>query len=184
MAKFTDFDRKIVLVVRINAGMQGDHLLNRHPHELERLYLTGVVGHHAQRIHTEMLKHGTALVIFATIGSKPQLFVGFDRIGPAVLQAISFDFVEYANAPTFLAQIKNRALPLLGNLLHSCLQLRAAITAQAEQAITGQTFRVQSTQYWLARTEFDHGQRYVLLARRRVLETVNGELPPLRRQRC
>ena len=33
-------------------------------------------------------------------------------------------------------------------------------------------------------TEFAHGQRHVLLARRRVLETVNSGLPPLRRQSC
>ena len=94
VAKFTGLYRKIVLVVRISAGVQSNHLVNRHPYEMERLYLPGVVGHHAQRVHAEMLEYGTANVIFATIGSKPQFFVRSDRIGPTVLQAISFYFVE------------------------------------------------------------------------------------------
>src|SRR5690606_19668551 len=92
------------------------------------------------------------------------------------------NLVEQADAPAFLTQIQQRAAAFFGNGRQSCLQLKAAITAQAEQRITGKAFRMQAAQHRFAVSDVAHGQYDMLLAGLLIEKAMHGEHAKRRRQ--
>ncbi|MNJ73237.1 hypothetical protein D3C77_700060 [compost metagenome] len=68
------------------------------------------------------------------------MVVGFHRIRPFILQGIGAYLVQQTDITAFLAVIQQNATAFLGDLFQCGFQLKTAVTAQAEQRITGQTF--------------------------------------------
>ena len=126
-----------------------------------------------------MIKHRLADAVVALIGAKAQQFVRFDGIGAAILQVVGADLVHQTDATAFLAQVQQRATTFVGDGLERGFQLKAAVTAQAEQGIAGQAFGVQAPEDRLAIRHITHRQHHMLLAGRFFKEAVHGKCSPL-----
>ncbi len=80
----------------------------------------------------------------AQIRFKPQAFVRFDGVGASVLQLVSAEFVEQADAAALLMLIDQQAAACFGDQVERELQLRAAIAAQAVKDIAGEALRMDA----------------------------------------
>ena len=112
----------------------------------QRLERAGLIGHFEAVVVSEELGAGA---VVAQVGSEAEPGVGLDGVGPLVLQAIRADLVEQADAPPLLAQVEQNALAGLGDPFQRLLQLKATVTAQAEQRIAGQALGMDTGQYRL-----------------------------------
>ncbi|MNF82274.1 hypothetical protein D3C84_645770 [compost metagenome] len=95
---------------------------------------------------------------------------------------IGADLVEQADATPFLTDIQQDAATGLGDLLHGGLQLEAAVAAQAEQGVPGQTLGMNSAQHGLTVRDIAHHQRGVILACAGFLKAYQREDTPRGRQ--
>ncbi len=158
--------------------LQGNTLGHRNAKTLHRLHLARVVGHQAQGLDLEQLEHVGTDGVITHVGGKAQGHVGLDGIGPLILQMIGPDLVEQADATPFLTHIQQNAAARLGDILEGGLQLEAAITAQTEQGIAGQAFRVDPAQNGFAVCDVAHDQGGVILTRAGFLKTYQRESAP------
>src|SRR5690606_40532981 len=121
--------------MRVEAGLVRQALHPVDAHILQRLDLAGVVGQQTQRLDLQMFKHRLEDAVVAHVSTKTESLVGFYRICAAVLQFVSFDLVQQANAPPFLAQIKYRTASGESDLVQGRLQLRSTVAAQDRKSV-------------------------------------------------
>ena len=142
------------------------------------VYFARVVGHQLELADTEVITHDFADTVIAHIRMKAELFIGLNRISAFILQFVGADLVQQTNTPPFLTEIKQRAAPLGGNLLQRGLELRATVTAHAEQGIAGQALGVHPTQHRLVAADIAQGEHNVLFVIFCILKTMDIENAP------
>ncbi len=81
------------------------------------------------------------------IGVEAQLFVGVDGVEAAVLQLISPQFVDQADAAALLRQVHQDSGAGGGDFLDRALKLVATVAPQGPQQIAGETLRMQAGQH-------------------------------------
>src|SRR5580698_4751587 len=108
---------------------------------LESKNLLRIVCDNAHLFHAEIDENLRSDTVITFVGRQTQRFVGFDRIGPAILQFVGTQLVGKTDAAAFLAQIEKHAATLARDELHRTVALRAAIATYRMQGVAGQTFR-------------------------------------------
>ena len=84
--------------------------------------------------------------IFAQIFGESEFQVGVDGVQTFILQFVGVDFVENTDPAAFLPQIDQHSGTVFGDHPQSGLELRAAVTAQGTENISGETFAVDTNQ--------------------------------------
>lgn len=166
---------QVFLVVRVAAGVKRQALDDLDAELLEGFDLARIVGHQADTLDAQMAEHRRENGVVAHVRPEPQALVGLDGIGTEVLQVVGFDLVEQPDATALLAQVEQRPAPGPGNGPQCRLQLVAAVTAQAEQGITGKALGMDAAEDGLAVADVAHGEDEVLLVGGSVLVAVHGE---------
>ncbi len=138
----------------------------RHPDSgvLERGDLLGIVRQQAHALDLEIAQNLGGHAIVAQVGLETQAFVGFHRVGAAVLQFVGPQFVQQADAAPLLVLVNQQPAAFFGDQVQRQLQLRPAIAPQTVEHVAGQALRVDADQRRLApRGHLAHPQDHALL---------------------
>jgi hypothetical protein len=119
--------------------VRGDHARNalRHPDSggLQRGDLLGIVRQQAHALDLEVAQNLGGHAVIAEVGFKIQAFVGFHRVGAAVLQFVGPQFVQQADTAPLLVLVNQQPTGFLGDQVQRQLQLRPAITPWRSNAV-------------------------------------------------
>ncbi len=110
------------------------------------------------------------------------MVVSFDRIVAFILQRIGANFIQQADIAAFLTMIEQNAAPLFRNGVQRRFQLEAAVAAQAEQRVAGQTFGMYARQHRFAAANIAKYQRDMIVAGSQFFESHHEEIAPGRGQ--
>src|SRR5580658_4029447 len=108
--------------------------------------LVWIIGEQAHGANAEGLQRFGGKFVVARVIGKSEPAIGFDSVQAAVLQFVSFQFIDQADAAAFLRQVEQHAGRLLGNFAQRKFQLRAAIAAFGGEDVAGEALRVDAHQ--------------------------------------
>ena len=92
--------------------------------------LARVVGEQPQPVDAEVGEDLRANAVVAQISREAEPLIGFNGVEPRFLEAVGLQFVDQADAPTFLAQVDDHTLACRLDLAQGRLQLGPAVAAQ------------------------------------------------------
>jgi hypothetical protein len=141
------FGIEVVRVFRIAANNQRHAFNDIDARFSEDLHFFRVIGQQTHFVHAQQLEHICAEGEIALVSSKAELMVGFDGIIALILQRVGADFIQQTDIASFLAVIQQHATSFLCDMRKSGFELETAVTAQAEERVTGQTLRMNAGQY-------------------------------------
>ena len=92
------------------------------------------------------MQNGSGQLVTAQVRVESQALVGFHGVGAMVLQLVSAELVEQADAAALLMLVDEQAAALLGDALERNFKLRAAIAAQAVKHVSGEALGMNANQ--------------------------------------
>ena len=95
-------------------------------------------------MNAKMLENAPGEFVTAEIGLEAELNVRLDRVGAAVLQLISAEFVHQTDTAAFLMLVNENAPALFANRVQCEFQLGATIAAEAVEYVARQTLRMNA----------------------------------------
>src|SRR5260370_31335653 len=78
--------------------------------------LLGVIGEQADLFCAELLQNLRGEAVVARVRGKAEIFIGFDRVHPTVLELVGAKLVHQSDAAAFLRQIEQHTRGRLANL--------------------------------------------------------------------
>ena len=105
-----------------------------------------IVGDEAHRFNFEIVEDERGNVVLALVGLMTEREICLNRVVALILQIVSAQFVEQADAAPFLPQIDHHAASGFGDEAHGFLQLLTAITTVRTQHVAGKTFGMDARQ--------------------------------------
>ncbi len=123
----------------------------------------GIVGQQPDRADPQVLEDQGGHMIIAFIGLMPQQEIGIYRVVACVLEVIGAQFVQKADAATFLAQVDKDSTFGGGNAMESLVQLLTAVAAERAEDIACTTFRMDTHQHigGIGYLTMDQGQMFL-----------------------
>ena len=131
-----------------HVGHAGNALHHLHSGLLHGFHFFGVVGHQPDRFQAEELQDGAGQFVIAEIAIEAQLLVGFDGVGALVLEFVSAQFVEQADAAALLELVDQQSAACLGDAGEGDFQLRPAIAALSEEEQQGYYYGFSNEGLW------------------------------------
>src|SRR5208283_2772382 len=126
---------------------QARHALHHaHAGAFDGIDLFRVVREQADFAQAEVAQNRSRQRIAAQVGFEAQLLIGLDRIRALVLQLVSAQLVEQADAAAFLRLVDQQPAALARDAFDGNLQLRPAIAAQAVENVAGQALGMNANQ--------------------------------------
>ena len=104
--------------------------------------LGGVVGKQADALAAQAAQNLRATPVFAQVRGESEGLVGLNGVHAILLQAISLDLVDEADAAALLAHVEDDAATFLFNLRHGAVQLVAAVATPGTEDVAGEAHAV------------------------------------------
>jgi hypothetical protein len=164
-----------------DARLAGDAFDDPNSRTFELADFFRIVGKQTDFCRAEFFQNLRGEIVLARIGGKTQSFVSFDGVHSAVLEFVSAEFVQQADAAAFLGKIKKYSRWSLPDFLKRQFELCAAIATQGRENIAGEALRMhthdrrgfafqvasdQSNRFFLRATAFEAVDREAAVARR------------------
>ena len=83
--------------------------------------LARIIGDQTQTLDAQITKDLGPYAVITQIGGKAEMFIGFNSVQTAILEAVGLEFVHQANPPTLLAQVDHHPFSGLFNQLQGSL---------------------------------------------------------------
>src|SRR5262249_13440928 len=132
--------------------------------------------------HAEIAQDLAADAVVAHVGLEAELLVRGDRVEALLLQLVSSQLVEEADAAALLQEVEEHAAPFLRDGLERERELRAAVAARGAEDVAGEARGMDAHEHRLVLVDLARDERDVLLVRHLGAETDDAELPELRRE--
>lgn len=150
MSHFGFFGLKVFFVVGV--GLRGDGNLfdDFKSVAVKSDNFFGIVGEKANFSESEISEDLGANAVFAKVGFVAEFEIGVDGVITLLLEFVSADFGDEANASAFLAHVKEDAFAGGGDSFHGLAQLAAAVATLGTEDVASQTFTVDADKGGLA----------------------------------
>jgi len=137
---------KIIKVFRSRWHLDGRALLDGNSQPPQFADLLGVVCDQINGTDAKVADHQGRQCVIAFVGLMSKLQIGFDGIEALVLEIISTQFIEQADAASLLAEIKHHTASGLRNHLKGAVKLLSAVAAYGAEHVTGETLGMHTQQ--------------------------------------
>src|SRR5688572_4032578 len=146
--------------------------------------LPWIVAEQTRRLHPEMAQHAERGAIIPAVRGEAEPLVRLNSIDALVLQGVGANLVRQPDAAPFLIEIEEYAAPVLDDLIHRRVQLRAAIAAGGMEEVARQAGRVHAREHVLSVADVPADERHMRFCGENALEYVNIELTVICRKLC
>ena len=179
MVEVPDFGPQIIVIFRGYPGDEGQPLGHLDPVAHQAVDFVGVVGEQADGVHPKVPQDEGGDFIIPLVGVVAQGQVGLHRVETVVLEVVSLELFDEADAPAFLAQVEEDPPARLGDHAHGQGELFAAVAAARAQDVAGEALGMEPDQDLVLAGHFSHDQGQVLLVLQVVLVKEQPEFPPV-----
>jgi len=111
---------------------------------LESRHFFRIVREKADLRYPEIMDNRSRQSVIPKVGFETELNIGFDSIHPFVLEFVSPELIDEADAPALLMLIDEQSALLLNDLIERQLELRTAVAAETVEYVAGQTLGVNT----------------------------------------
>src|SRR5580704_6772476 len=111
---------------------------------LELLDLVRIVRKQPDRADAERFQRLCGKFVVSRIGRESEPAICFDRVETLVLQFVSLQLIDQADAASFLREIEDHAGGFFGDLAEGELELRAAVASLRCENVAGEALRVDA----------------------------------------
>lgn len=137
VAELIAFGAEVFGVMRVGLDFEGYVFYDFEAVADEADAFFGVIGHEADFGDIEVAEDLGADAVIALVGAEAEGCIGFDGVHALLLEFVGFEFIDEADAASFLLDIEDSAASFLFDALHSGVELVAAIAAEGAEYIAG-----------------------------------------------
>jgi len=138
VAELVFFRAQVSARVLAGARPAGDSLYDADAGTLELLDFIGIVREQAHRTQAERFERFGCKFVIACVIGKTKFAIGFHGVETGVLQFVGFQFINQADAASFLRQVEHDPRRLGRNFPEREFELSAAVAALRGEDVSGE----------------------------------------------